>query len=91
MSPRLVKLQISRLDELQIAPIYCVLKVSPSVLVRHDLWFCQIARVSPKPHPSSIGYTVEKKTACLPLFRLDLPGINPFLIIDFNSFAFPTW
>ena len=41
------------------------------------------------PCTSSIGVTVVKKTACLPLLRLFPPGINPFLIIEFNSFAFP--
>ena len=29
-------------------------------------------------------------TACLPLLRLFLPGSNPFLKMEFNSFAFPT-
>ena len=42
------------------------------------------------PCTSSIGFTVVKKTACLPLLRLVPPGINPFLIVEFNSFAFPT-
>ena len=40
--------------------------------------------------PSSIGFTVAKNTACLPLLRLFPPGISPFLIVEFNSFAFPT-
>ena len=45
----------------------------------------------PKPYPSSSGFTVVKKTACLPLLRLVPPGIYPFLIMEFNSFAFTTW
>ena len=31
------------------------------------------------PKTSSIGFTVVKNTACLPLLRLSPPGINPFL------------
>ena len=42
------------------------------------------------PHASSIGFTVVKKTACLPLLRLVPSGIDPFQIKEFNSFAFPT-
>ena len=43
------------------------------------------------PYTSSIGFTVVKKTVCLPLLRLAPPGINPILAIEINSFAFPTW
>ena len=43
------------------------------------------------PKMSSIGFTVVKKTACLPPLRLVPHGIDTFLIIEFNSFAFPTW
>ena len=32
-----------------------------------------------------IGFTVVKKTACLPLLWLVPPGINPFLIMEFSS------
>ena len=34
---------------------------------------------------------VVKKTASLPLLRLVPPGINPFLIVEINSFAIPKW
>ena len=43
------------------------------------------------PFSSSIGFTLVKNTACLPLLRLFPPGINPFLIIEFNSLTFPSW
>ena len=39
------------------------------------------------PYPSSIGFTEVKNTACLPLLKLFPPGINPFLIMKFNSLA----
>ena len=42
------------------------------------------------PCTSSIGFTVVKNTACLPLLRLFPPGVNPF-ILEFNSFGFPAW
>ena len=42
------------------------------------------------PKTSSIGFTVVKKTACLPLLRL-VPRIDPFLTTGFNSFAFRAW
>ena len=42
-------------------------------------------------YSSSIGFIVVKNTACLPLLRLFPPGVNPFLIIEFNSLAFPKW
>ena len=41
------------------------------------------------PYTSSIGFNVDKNTVCLPLLRLVPPGINPFLLMEFNSFAFP--
>ena len=53
--------------------------------------FSELSEPCPMPCTSSIGPIVVKKTACLPLLRLVPPGINPFLIIEFNSFAFPTW
>ena len=53
--------------------------------------FSESSEPSPLPCTSSIGPTVVKKTACLPLLRLVPPGINPFLIMEFNSFAFSTW
>ena len=40
--------------------------------------------------PCSIEFTVVKNTACLHLSRLFPLGISPFLIIEFNSLAFPT-
>ena len=43
------------------------------------------------PYSSSIGFTVVQNTACLPLLKFFPPGINPFLIIEFTSLAFPTW
>ena len=55
------------------------------------LCFVRSHGVSPKPFTSSIGFMVVKKTASLPLLRLVPHGINPFLIIEFNSFADPTW
>ena len=48
-------------------------------------------KFSPIQFPSSIGFTIVKNTACLPLLRLFPPGINPFLIKEFTSLAFPTW
>ena len=55
------------------------------------LGFVRSRVVSSIPKTSSIGFTVKKKTACLPLLRLFPPGIHLFLIIEFNSLAFPTW
>ena len=46
--------------------------------------FVRMRAVSPMPYPSSIGFTVVKKAACLPLLRLVLPWINPFVIQKFN-------
>ena len=54
------------------------------------LGFVRSHGVSPMPYTSSIGFNVVKKTACLPPQKLVPPGINPFLVIEFNSFAFPT-
>ena len=45
----------------------------------------------PIPFPSSIGLTAVNNTACLPLLRLFPPEIHPFLVMEFNSLAFPTW
>ena len=60
---------------------YCMLQAFPRwVAWRFSILF-----------PSSTGFTVVKKTACLPLLRLVPPGINSFLIMEFNSFPFPTW
>ena len=50
------------------------------------LGFVKSRGVSSMPYTSSV-----QKTGGLPLLRLFPPGINPFLIIEFNSFAFPTW
>ena len=47
--------------------------------------------VSPIPFSQSIGFTVVKNTASLLLLRLFPPGINPLLIMEFISLAFPTW
>ena len=91
MRPCFVKLQAFLLSELQIAPKYCILKAFPSIRAWRDPWFRQIAWSPSMPYTSSNGFTVVKKTACLPLLRLVPPGINPFLIIEFYSFAFPTW
>ena len=55
------------------------------------LGFVRSHGVSPVPCTSSIGFTVVKNTACLPHMRLFLHGISPFLMIEVNSFAFPTW
>ena len=55
------------------------------------LGFVRSHGVSPMPCTSSIGFTEVKKTACLPLLKLVPPGFNSFLIIEFDSFAFPTW
>ena len=55
------------------------------------LGFVRSHGVSPMPYTSSIGFTLMKKTACLPLLRLVPPGTDPFLIVEFNSFAFQTW
>ena len=41
--------------------------------------------------PCHIHFTAVKNTACLSVLRLFPPGINPFLIIEFNSLAFPSW
>ena len=46
---------------------------------------------SPMRFSSSIGFTAVKNTACLPPLRRFPPGISPFLIIEFNSLASPTW
>ena len=74
------------------APKFSILKAFPSILEWRDPWFRQIAwNFTPMPYTSSIGFTVVKKTACLPLLRLVPTGINPFLVMEFNSFAFPTW
>ena len=54
------------------------------------LGFVRSKGVSTKPYPTSIGLTVVKKTACLPVLSLIPPGINPFLVIELTSFAFPT-
>ena len=48
--------------------------------------FCQIACSF-----SHATYVVHRIHACLPLLKLFPPAINPFLITEFNSFAFPTW
>ena len=70
---------------------YCILKACRSILVWRDTWFRNSLAVSLMPKTSSIAFTVVNKTACLPLLRLVPPGLNPFLIIEFNSFAFPMW
>ena len=55
------------------------------------LGFVKSHEVSSTQFSSSIGFTVVKNTACLPLLRLLPRRINPFLTKEFNSFAFPTW
>ena len=59
------------------------------ILCGASLGFVKSRGVSPIPSPSSIGFTVVKNTACLPLLRLFPPGINPFLIVEFHSLAVP--
>ena len=74
------KMQAFFWSELQIAPIYSIFEgvskysCMTRSLVSSDRWSFPI------PFPSSIGFTVVKNTACLPLLRLFPPGIDPFLI-----------
>ena len=75
------------LSELQIAPMYCILTRFPSTLYGAILGFVKWRGVSLIPYTSSIGFTAVKRTACLRLLRLFPSGINPFLIVEFNSFA----
>ena len=68
------------------------LKAFPSILVWRDPWFRQVAWCfSHTISIISIGFTVVKNTACLPFLRLFPPGIIPFLFMECNSLAIPTW
>ena len=84
-------MQAFLLSDLQIAPTYSFLKRFRVFLNGAILGFVKSRGVSPILFPSSIGFTVVKNTACLPLFRLFPPGSNPFLIMEFNPLAFPAW
>ena len=57
-------------------------KCSQVFLYGAILGFVKSHGVSPIPSSSTIGFTVVKNTACLPLARLVPPGINPHLIMD---------
>ena len=91
MWPCLVKLQAFILGELQIAPKYYILKAFPSILVWCDPWFRKIVK------SFSHAIYVLHRVHCCEEYCLSSSldafssGINPFLIMEFNSPAFPTW
>ena len=69
----LVKLQSFPLSELQIAPIYRILKVSKSCVTERSLAWSSRSGVSSTSLSSSIGFVIVKNTDCLPLMRLRHP------------------
>ena len=89
--PVLKKCKPFLLSELQIAPIYSILKAFPSILYRAILGFGRSRGVFTILFPSSIGWIhCCEEHGLSSFFDAFPPGISPFLIVEFNSLAFPT-